>query len=64
MEFITIFDIPGLSLNDLWDNVGWLIFFVAPLVMIVFAINAAEHLVGVLRKAIGIDKDRDDPWDD
>ena len=63
MEYMSFFDLPGISLAGLWDNVGWMIFFVAPIVMIVVAIWAVGHLIEIVRDSMGV-KNEEDPWDD
>lgn len=63
MEYMSFFDLSSVSLSGLWDNIGWMVFFVAPIVMIVVAIWAVGHLIDVIRD--GVDTRRnEDPWDD
>lgn len=47
-----------------WDNVKWLLFFVAPIIMIFFASDVLSLLIGVIKKTIGIKtKNDDDDYD-
>lgn len=50
-EYQTFLD--GGNLTTLWRNVRWLLFFVAPIVMIMFAFFSVEHLIDIIKKGTG-----------
>lgn len=56
-EFQTF--LSGSNLDEFWYYLKWVLFFVAPIVMIVFAISAVGHLIEVIRKALKKSDDDD-----
>lgn len=51
------------NLDTFWGFVKWVLFFVAPTLMIWVAVVAVGHLVGVIRKAMH-ESDKDDTDDE
>jgi hypothetical protein len=51
------------NLETLWSNVKWILFFVAPGVMIWTAIHAVELLISVVRETTTSETDRKDEED-
>ena len=39
-------------INQLWDNIEWILFFVAPVVMIYVAISTLGLLIDLIKKAV------------
>lgn len=62
-EFQTF--LSGGNLDEFWYYLKWVLFFVAPIVMIYFAIHAVDHLIGVLKKSLhkADEDDHDDDYD-
>lgn len=62
-EFQTFLD-PA-NMDTLWENVEWLLFYVAPVVMIYVAIVSIGHLIDVVKNAFSHDKkeETDDEYD-
>ncbi|HHY22576.1 MAG TPA: hypothetical protein GX525_12035 [Bacilli bacterium] len=62
-EFQTF--LSGSNLDDFWYYVKWLLFFSAPVVMIVFALSAVSHLIDVIKKALkkSDEDEKDDDYD-
>lgn len=46
--------------DQFWENVKWLMFFVAPIVMIFFAADIIGSVISMIKKALGIQKEKDD----
>lgn len=57
-EFQTFF--TGERLADFWYYVKWFLFLIAPIVMIWAATELVGRIIGVIKSAIGNDKDKDD----
>jgi hypothetical protein len=56
--------LSGQNLTDFWNNVKWLLFLVAPVILIFFATDMVAALVGMIRNAIAGEADKDDNEDD
>jgi hypothetical protein len=56
--------LSGTNLAAFWNNVKWLLFLVAPIIMIFYATDAVALVVGMIRKAIGGQAEKDDDDDD
>lgn len=61
LEYQTFLD--GGNLSVLWGNIRWLLFFAAPIAMIMFAFYAIEHLIDVVKKGTGQKDVDDDDYD-
>ncbi|WP_017187246.1 hypothetical protein [Alkalibacillus haloalkaliphilus] len=52
------------NMDSFWEMVRWLMFFIAPVIMIFFAADAIKLLVKAIRKGLGMEKaDQDDDYD-
>jgi len=51
-------------LDQFWEMVRWVLFFVAPVVMIFFAVDLINWVVNAVKRAAGINKKDDDDDDD
>jgi hypothetical protein len=60
-EFQTFFTPDRLS--DFWYYVKWVLFFVAPGVMIWLAAEAVSKMIGVIKSALHKNKDDEDDYD-
>ncbi|MBP3040573.1 hypothetical protein J9303_13865 [Bacillaceae bacterium Marseille-Q3522] len=59
--------LSGQNLIDFWNQVKWLLFFVAPIVLIFFAVDIIQILVRVIKGQIldeSVKSKRDDEDDD
>ncbi|GAA0471845.1 hypothetical protein [Alkalibacillus silvisoli] len=55
--------LDGENLDQFWQMVRWLLFFIAPIIMIFFATDAIKLLIKAIRKGLGMEtteKDDDD----
>lgn len=50
--------------DELWNNVEWLLFYVAPVVLIFIALMSLDHLVDVIRGAFSKAKKDNNDDDD
>ncbi|OIJ22049.1 hypothetical protein BKP45_05065 [Anaerobacillus alkalidiazotrophicus] len=60
-EFQTF--LSGSNMTEFWNNVKWFLFFIAPIIMIFFAIDVIGHLIVMIRKALGVGEKNDDDDD-
>lgn len=56
--------LSGANLEEFWANVKWLLFYVAPVIMIFVAVYAVGHVVKMVRSSIGKESVKDDDDDD
>lgn len=56
--------LSGNNLVTFWDNVKWLLFFVAPVIMIFFGLDAIKLLIRVIRGSVADEGNKDDDDDD
>lgn len=61
MDFQTFF--TAARLDEFWHNVKWFLFFVAPLIMIVFATDVLGWLIPQIRSLFDRAADKDDDDD-
>ncbi|MEH7126016.1 hypothetical protein V7127_22655 [Bacillus sp. JJ1773] len=52
--------LSGSNLTAFWDNVKWLLFFVAPVIMIFFGLDAIKLLIKVIRGSVADEGNKDD----
>lgn len=62
-EFTTIFNLTPEFEQQFWYYVRWLLFLVAPALMMVVALKAGEKFIEVLKNGLGISKKKDDDDD-
>ncbi|WP_175615921.1 hypothetical protein [Piscibacillus halophilus] len=50
-------------MDQFWEVLKWVLFFIAPVIMIFVVPDVLQHLVNAIRKGLGIDKEKDDQDD-
>lgn len=55
--------LSGNNLVAFWDNVKWILFFVAPIVMIFFGLDTLKLLIRVIRGSVADEANKDDDDD-
>ncbi|MDG5787787.1 hypothetical protein QA612_09770 [Evansella sp. AB-P1] len=55
--------LSGENLVQFWEWLGWLLFYAAPVVMILVALFAADEIVKVIKSVFKKDDDDDDDYD-
>ncbi|USK56372.1 hypothetical protein LIS82_07840 [Cytobacillus solani] len=56
--------LSGNNLVAFWDSVKWLLFFVAPVIMIFFGLDALKLLIRVIRGSVTEEGNKDNDDDD
>jgi len=61
-EYVTFLD--GTRSAQFWENVKWIMFFVAPIIMIFFATDVVGMVIKMIRKIVGAGENKKDDDDD
>jgi hypothetical protein len=56
--------LSGQNLTEFWNNVKWLLFLVAPIILIFFATDMVADVVRLIRRSIAGEAEKEDKDDD